>query len=360
MNDRPLAPAPLVTTDASAIMPRDVIEQDLIELFLQRFDRENTRLAYRQDLEDFFAFVTGVTPPEVGPVTLDLVRSITFVDVNRYLGDLEARGLASSSRRRRLASVRGLFALLVNLQALTVNPAAREVVRRIPKAKTQDAPIIVLTKDQARRLVQAASLPVPTLRGRKSRSDAESDAEPPDTALRDKALILTMIHGCLRRSEAASIMVDHIRPVGAFWVLDLPRTKGGEDQWVKLHSRAVDAIEEMKSYYAARYGWDFSRGPLFRSLSNRNLGDRLAADGIYRVVRRLAERAELFGTESTRPSAPIGAHTLRHTGCTLAIEGGATLQQVQIHARHKDLSTTMRYVHQRDKLRDSAADHISF
>src|SRR5690606_34405822 len=126
-----------------------------------------------------------------------LVRSITFVDVNRYLGDLEARGLASSSRRRRLASVRGLFALLVNLQALTVNPAAREVVRRIPKAKTQDAPIIVLTKDQARRMVQAASLPVPTLRGRKSRSDAESDAEPSDTALRDKALILTMIHGCL-------------------------------------------------------------------------------------------------------------------------------------------------------------------
>lgn len=360
MNDRSLAPVPRGTTDTTVFAGRHFMEQDLIELFLQRFDRENTRLAYRQDLEDFFAFLTGTTPSEVGTVTLDLARAVTFVDINRYLSDLEARGLASSSRRRRLASVRGLFALLINLQVLTVNPAAREVVRRIPKAKTQDAPIIVLTKDQARRLVEAASLPIPPSSRRKSRPVNAPDPEPPDTWCRDTALILTMIHACLRRSEAAAIMVDHIRPVGAFWVLDLPRAKGGENQWVKLHSRTVDAIEEMKRHYAERFGWDFSHGPLFRSLSNRNLGERLAADGIYRVVRRLAERAELFGSETTRTSAPIRAHTLRHTGCTLAIEGGATLQQVQIHARHKDLSTTMRYVHQRDKLRDSAADHISF
>ncbi len=101
-----------------------------------------------------------------------------------------------------------------------------------------------------------------------------------------------------------------------------------------------------------RYRWDFTRGPLFRSLSRRAFGHRLTPNGIYRIVRGLAHRAEL--------QKAIGAHTLRHTGCTLAIEGGATLQQVQSHARHKDLSTTMRYVHQRDRLRDSAADHIAF
>jgi integrase len=54
----------------------------------------------------------------------------------------------------------------------------------------------------------------------------------------------------------------------------------------------------------------------------------------------------------------IGAHTLRHTGCTLAIEGGASIQQVQSHARHKSIETTMMYVHQRDRLANNAADFI--
>jgi integrase len=55
----------------------------------------------------------------------------------------------------------------------------------------------------------------------------------------------------------------------------------------------------------------------------------------------------------------IGAHTLRHTGCTLAIESGASIQQVQTHARHKNIETTMVYVHQRDRLGNSAADFIN-
>jgi integrase len=68
------------------------------------------------------------------------------------------------------------------------------------------------------------------------------------------------------------------------------------------------------------------------------------------MVKRTAERAGL---------PDIGAHVLRHTGCTLAIDSGATIQQVKTHARHKDIDTTMNYIHQRDKLRDSAADHIN-
>jgi hypothetical protein len=34
------------------------------------------------------------------------------------------------------------------------------------------------------------------------------------------------------------------------------------------------------------------------------------------------------------------------------------VQQVQTHARHNNIETTMMYLHQRDKLRDSAADYI--
>jgi integrase len=108
----------------------------------------------------------------------------------------------------------------------------------------------------------------------------------------------------------------------------------------------VDAIDHAKAHYGVY------SGALWRSLSrNDSRGNRLSPDGIYGVVKRTAERAGLDAT--------VGAHTLRHTGCTLAIEAGASPQQVQTHARHKRLETTMGYIHQRDKLRDSAADFIN-
>jgi integrase len=127
-------------------------------------------------------------------------------------------------------------------------------------------------------------------------------------------------------------------------VLDLPDTKGGTDQYVKIPAHVVETIHDMADAY------NIASGALWRSFSNRNRGDRLTPDAIYKMVKRTAQRAGL---------PDIGAHALRHTGCTLAIESGATVEQVKTHARHKDIDTTMNYIHQRDKLRDSAADRIN-
>ena len=326
-----------------------VERHNLLALFLMRHDRPRTRRAYRQDLADFFgSFFDLNSDVQTGLelITAPMAEQITFTEVNRYLQHLEARELKSSTRRRRLSTVRGFFSLLVDLGLLETNPASRNLVRRIPKADAESVPVIVLTKAQAKRLVEAAFAV-------EGNAVLAENGRHPLAAPRDEALALTLIHGCLRRSELAGARAGHLRAVGVYWTLDLPQTKGGENQWVKLPARAVDAIEEMKAFYAAELGWTYDPAtPLFRSLSRRNMGDGLKPDGVYRVVRRLARRAGL--------DQAIGAHTLRHTGCTLAVEGGATLQQVKTHARHKDLSTTMRYLHQRDKLRDSAADRISF
>ncbi|TDI70023.1 MAG: integrase [Bacteroidetes bacterium] len=131
--------------------------------------------------------------------------------------------------------------------------------------------------------------------------------------------------------------------MGHYWVLDLPKTKGGADQYVKMPAHLVEEIEHHLSHY------DISSGPVWRSVSNRNRHGRLSMESVYQIVKRTAITAGL---------PEIGAHTLRHTGCTLAIEAGASLQQVQTHARHKNIETTMVYIHQRDRLRDSAADFI--
>ena len=290
-------------------------DRNLIDLYLKRYDSAQTRRAYRNDLEDFFG-----TPR----VKLADIRTVTFVHVNAYLEQLANDGYAASTVQRRIASLRGFFDWLVALEALDRNPAHPKLVRRIQKADRSDQSLIVLSSDQAEALLDATA--------------ASGDA-----AMRDYTLIYTLLHCVLRRSEAAAMDVAHLRPLSRYWVLDLPETKGGANQYIKVPAHVVEQIDSMCAHYSIR------QGPLWQSLSNNNRGGRLTPHSIYRIVRKTAERAGL---------GDVGAHTLRHTGCTLALEAGASLKQVQTHARHKNIETTMMYIHQRDKLRDSAADYI--
>lgn len=291
-------------------------EDNLLPVYLQRYDREQTRRAYHTDLKQFF----GTTH-----VDLALAREATFLHVNRHLEQLEERGLKPSTMQRRLAAVRGFFDWLEALELVERNPADRQLVRRVRSASHKDRTMTVLTRPQAQALLQATG-------------------EAGEAAMRDRALIEVLLHCVLRRSEAAAMDASHIRPLGHYWVLDLPRAKGGSDQYVKIPTPVVETVEDMKDVYG------IAEGPLWRSFSNRNRDERISANAVYEIVRRTAQRAGL---------PEIGAHALRHTGCTLALESGASLQQVKTHARHKNLETTMVYLHQRDKLRDSAADHIN-
>lgn len=289
---------------------------DLVGAYLQRFDRAATRRGYGNDLFDFFGREN---------VRLADARAVTFLHVNKYIAQLDADGRKPTTIKRRIAAIRGFFEWLVALDLLDKNPAHRKLLRRVRSTTTHDKTLIFLTAQQAQRLLDAA--------------DESGEAAP-----RDRALVLTLLHCVLRRSEAAAMDVEHVRPLGHYWVLDLPHTKGGSDQYVKIPAHVVDEIDAMRDAYGIK------EGPLWRSLSNNSRGNRLSERSIYGIVEKVAKRAGLPGE--------IGAHSLRHTGCTLAIEAGASIQQVQSHARHKNIETTMIYVHQRDRLKDSAADFI--
>lgn len=303
--------------DALGSVPGPSPEADLVRLFLLRYDRENTRRSYARDLATFFGSAT---------VTLAMAAGVSFEHVNTYAVAMERDGLALATQRRRIASLRTFFGWLIALGGLPTNPADRHLVRRIAPDNPRDRVLTVLTREQARALIDA----VP------------ADLE---TAVRDRALIQTLLHCVLRRSEASAMDVEHLRPAGPYWVLDLPRAKGGANQTVKVPEHVAVAIHHHAETYAIR------SGALWRSHSkNASRGRRLSTSSIYSIVQRTALRAGL--------PDKIGAHTLRHTGCTLAIEGGASVQQVQIHARHKNIETTMLYVHQRDRLANSAADFI--
>ncbi len=87
-------------------------------------------------------------------------------------------------------------------------------------------------------------------------------------------------------------------------------------------------------------------GALFRSVSN-NRGDKaeraITADGIYKLVR--AYSAQL--------GFQIGAHALRATAATNALDHQADIAKVQEWLGHANIATTRIYDHRRTRPEDS-------
>ena len=289
---------------------------NLLPAYLHKFDREQTRRAYRNDLVQFFG---------TDFVNAELARCASFLHVNEHIAEMETGGARPSTIKRRVAAVRGFFEWLEAVEIVKKNPAHRKLIRKIRSVASKDRHIVFLSREQSDQLLLATELSG-------------------EAAVRDRALIKVMLYCVLRRSEAAAMDFDHVRPLGKYWILDLPETKGGADQYVKVPDHVVEDLDHMREHYG------YGPGPVWRSLSNNGRGNRLSTNAIYEIVRRTAARAAL--------PVDVGAHTLRHTGCTLAIESGASLQQVKDHARHKHVETTMVYIHQQDRLKDSAADYI--
>ena len=259
--------------------------------------------AYRRDLTTF-----GIWFGE------PLAR-VTREDIESYLAELRAQGLASTTIARRAAALRSFLRHQVLIGARLDNPAA-EV--RLPK-RTRRLPR-TLSPGEAERLVEAA-------RGTTPR------------ALRDRALVELLYGAGLRVSEAVGLERGGVDLEGR---LVRATGKGDRERIVPLGRQAVDALR--------RY---LSRGRPFLDRRHRPelflnaQGGPLTRAGAFLILRRLAEKA---GLDPGR----VHPHLLRHSFATHLLEGGADLRSVQEMLGHADLASTELYTHVSDRRRTDA------
>jgi integrase/recombinase XerD len=273
-------------------------ERFLLLLAAQRSPR--TVDAYRRDLAAFGAFRDG------------LLAETTTEELERWIAQMRADGLAATTIARRSAALRSFFRHLVLLGQRIDNPAAELVLPRRPRTLPR-----VLSPAETERLIEAATGVTPR-------------------AMRDRALVELLYGAGLRVSEAvgaAKSAVDldaHIvRVIG----------KGNKERLVPLGRPAVEAVRRYlalgRPHLDRRY-----RPDLF--LNAR--GGALTRAGAFLILRRLAEKA---GLEPGR----VHPHLLRQSFATHLLEGGADLRSVQEMLGHADLATTERYTHVSDRRR---------
>jgi len=290
-----------------------------IEWFANLTNR-STRRTYERAIKDFMRFAGILRPEEF--------RTVTRAHVIAWRNDLAQRGLDGATRRNRLAALSSLFEYLCDKNAVTHNPV--KGVKR-PKAQSGEGKTPALGDHQARQLLAAANSD--TLKSK-----------------RDRAILSTLLFHGLRREELCKLKVKESRNMRRGVLYLMVSGKGDKTRYVELHPGTNALIHD---YLEAAGHGDDDDGALFRPIKNnrtKTLEQALTPDAVYKLVRTYSG---MLGFE-------IGAHALRATATTNALDNGADIAKVQDWLGHANIATTRIYDHRKSRPEDSPTFKVAY
>ncbi len=262
-------------------------------LFIERGFPNSTIESYSHDVKYFLSYLEKKKIP---------LSKVGKKEIVAYLSHLKQKGYTSSSRRRKVASLKTFFKFLAS-EDYPINP---HFDAEYPKAQKK-LPQVLSPKDVEAILFQVKG----------------DDFY----ALRDRAVLETLYSSGLRVSEAVLLDIDNLDFKRGFIRLF---GKGGKERIVPIGKFALQALRDYLERGRAKIP-HLETSALF---INRR-GERLSRQGIWKIVKKYAQKAGI----------KITPHVLRHTFATHLLEGGADLKSVQEMLGHSSLSTTQIYTH---------------
>ena len=266
----------------------------------------HTVRSYGSDLVHYAAFLLG-GPADEARANGELskrIRSVTLLDLRRYLAQLRQEEYSRATIARKLATLRSFYKFLAREGEVACNPVSAvrtpRQERRLPK---------FLQPQEVERLLDAAK---------------GDDL----LALRDAAILEVLYSTGMRVSELVGLDLEHVDTIGE---VARVRGKGKRERLAPLGSYAMRALEQ---YLEAR-AKVASADP--KAVFINRHGRRLSARS---VRRKLAKYLAIAGLDPH-----VSPHTLRHSFATHMLERGADLRAVQELLGHRSLSTTQIYTH---------------
>jgi integrase/recombinase XerD len=313
----PVTPAARLLTAAEFHRLADVPPE--VEWFAN-ISNPNTRRVYENAIGDFMRF-TGIVRPEE-------FRTVTRAHIIAWRDELAQRGLGGSTIRNRLASLASLFEYLCEKNAVTHNPV--KGVER-PRTESGEGKTPAIGDHQARELLAAPDKD--TIKSK-----------------RDRAILSTLLFHALRREELCKLKVRDFRHARKGVPHLKVSGKGGKTRYVPLHPGTNGLINDYLDI--AGHGTD-ENGALFRPVRNNTTGQldgAITPDGIYKLVR----------IYSAALGFKIGAHALRATAATNALDHQADIAKVQEWLGHANIATTRIYDHRRTRPEDSPTFKVAY
>ena len=267
----------------------------------------NTQLAYARDLKDFASWLEH--------------RKLAFEhaerdDVEAYLIDCDAQGLAKSTRARRLSAIKQLYRFGFEEGWRSDNPAIQIAGpgrdKRLPKT---------LSLAEVDGLLDAA----------------RHVGRSPNDRLRNICLMELLYATGMRVSELVSLPVAAARGNPRMLLI---RGKGDKERMVPLSPPARDAVAIwLKAWEDIQEDARLKGKPVSRFLfPSRGKEGHLTRHRFYILIKELAVHAGVMPSKVT-------PHTLRHAFATHLLENGADLRSIQTLLGHADVATTEIYTH---------------
>jgi len=269
---------------------------------------------------DYLAFERGLSDRSVRAYFGDVERmaawfaardtadpsGIRHPELREYVFHLKDSGLAPSSIRRALSSIRSYFTFLLEEGALEVDPTE---LLESPR-NWRNLPTVI------------------------SREDAVRVVESPDPdapmAWRDRSILELLYATGMRVSELTELSLSRLELEDR---IVLVLGKGRRERMLPFGDPAAVAL----SRYLREVRPGLDRGLAEGAIFLNRRGTRLTRMSVWTLVKEAARRA---GIEKR-----VSPHTLRHSFATHLLEGGADLAAVQDLLGHADISTTQIYTH---------------
>ncbi len=285
----------------SAVADPSASYRGLIESFLSR-RKATTRMSYETDLADFAAFAGVQDKQDALQLLVSLQQGRANALAHEYKADMIARGLASATVNRRLATLRSAVKLanVLGLVSWTLSVENEKSQKYRDTKGTGTLGFLSLVKT-----VQTRNCP---------------------KAVRDVAILHLLYDLALRRGEVAALDLSDFDVEGGTLAV---KGKGREySEKLTLPDQTAKALSD----------WLEVRGseglPLFTNFDRAGKGDRLTASAIYYVVRHTGRKA---GFEA-RP------HGIRHAAITAALDlTNGNVRLVREFSRHSNVQTVMVY-----------------
>jgi len=267
-------------------------------LTLERGLSERTVRAYVREVERLAAFLVARGRPGPGAAAAEDLREFAY--------HLKDRGLAASTIRRALSSMRTYYAWLIGEELVDADPTetldSPRLGRRLPN---------VLGRAEVARLLEAGDI---------------ADR----LYWRDTALLEFAYASGTRVSEITGARVRDVDLDAGFARVF---GKGARERLVPLGRSAARALRVYLREARPALEKGAGAGRLF--LNGR--GGPLSRMGVWKILRKRCEAAGI--------RRRVSPHTLRHSFATHLLEGGADLASVQELLGHADIATTQIYTH---------------
>jgi integrase/recombinase XerD len=258
---------------------------------------EHTLESYARDLAALAGYAAGIERA---------VERLDRGDLEAFVREQRARGLAPRSVARLVAAVRGFYRFLALDRTVEHNPADD---LRPPRA--WPALPKFLSLEEVDRLI------------------AQPDVATP-LGLRDRAMIELLYATGLRVSELVGVRLTDLHLADQYLTCI---GKGSKERLVPIGAQAADWIER----YRAGARKDLLKGRSSPRLFVNARGGPLSRVGFWKILKQYVRAAAL--------PRSVSPHVLRHSFATHLLDRGADLRAIQLMLGHADLSTTQIYTH---------------